>query len=354
MDKNTTKQVIKEGCSYNRKVTSVDVARFAGVSQATVSRTYNGDKSVSEETKNKVFSAAKELGYKPNAIARSLTSSRTNIIGVVMGNTHYSPFYSYILTQFTERLQRINKHALLFTVSRDNSMDRIISQVLQYQVDGIIITAGALSSKTANDCIECGTPVVLFDSYAPHTKSISVCCDNVEAGRAVANFVLDAGHKRIAYIAGETVSYSNSERQKGFTDRLHERGIPECIIGYGDYTYESGSEAVRQILNVKNPPDAIFCANDLMALGAMDTARHELGLRMPQDISIIGFDDIHMSSWPSYSLTTIRPPVEKMINATFEFLEYSLEKGTNESILKLFESSLILRDSARIPIEYVR
>ncbi|MBS1254196.1 MAG: HTH-type transcriptional regulator DegA [Anaerolineales bacterium] len=331
-----------------KKATSIDVARLAGVSQSTVSRTFSTDRSkVAPETREKVLAAARELGYTPDVIARSLSTQRTNIVGIVMADIT-SPFYPYVLELFITELQEAGRQVLLFTAGPHQEVDDILSLVLQYRVDALIITSATLSSEMADECAREGTPVILFNRYVPGAAASAVSCDNAEGGRLVANLFLDADHVRPAYIAGVKNASTNIDREKGFTDRLRERGQRECLREQGAYTYESGYECARRLLQRADPPDAIFCANDIMALGAIDAAR-DLAVRVSKELSIIGFDDIPAAGWSAYSLTTIRQPVNQMVAATLEVLTEQVEHPEAKPVTKLAPGTLIPRTSARLP-----
>ncbi|RME80782.1 MAG: LacI family DNA-binding transcriptional regulator [Caldilineae bacterium] len=335
-----------------KRVTSIDVARLAGVSQSTVSRAFTPGASISETARRKVLQAAAQLGYKPSAIARSLSTQHTNIIGIVMGRIT-SPFHPYVLEKFIQALQAAGRQSLLFSTPPDQEVDDLLELVLQYRVDGLVITSATISSEMADECIRHGAPVVLFNRYVLGSSVNAVCTDNVEAGRLVANLLLDAGHKRIAFIEGKANASTNLDRRKGFLDRLRERGHLSCIIEPGDYTYEAGFEAARRLLERKDRPDAIFCASDIEAFGAMDAARYACGLSVPEDVSIIGFDDLPAAAWPSYNLTTIRTPVNRMIRATLDLLFRRLEEPDAPPEMILIPGALIKRESARLPDEYV-
>lgn len=336
----------------NQRTTSIDVARLAGVSQSTVSRTFSGDVTVAAETRSKVIAAAQQLEYKPNAIARSLIMQRTNIVGIVMAHLT-SPFNPYVLEKFIQKLQALGRQVLVFSAAPDQDIEDVLPQVLQYQVDALIVTAVTLSSQMVKECARSGTPLILFNRYMPGEQVSAVCCDNVEGGRLVANLLLDAGHKRMAYMAGSENSSTNRDREKGFTDRLFERGQTGLLREQGRYSYEAGYAAARTLLARHEPPDAIFCASDIMALGALDAAR-EQGVRVPHDLSIIGFDDIPMASWSAYGLTTIRQPVNQMIDATLAMLQQRLETPEAEPVMQLLPGTLIARTSARLPPHFER
>lgn len=330
-----------------KQITSIDVAELAGVSQPTVSRAFDPDSPVSPDTRARVLTAAAELGYMPNVIARSLKSQSSNIVGIIMVNLTSSFFYPNVLEKFTHQLQAMGKQVLLFGAPPDRSVDEILPQVLGYQVDALIIASTTPGQAIIDECARIGTPVILFNRFAPATQANVVCCDNEEGGRLVANVLLDAGHQRIAYMSGTSSTATNQMREKGFMAQLAARGYAGCVREEGAYTYEDGRSAARRLLDRDNPPDAIFCAADVMALGALDVARYELGIKVPQELSVIGFDDIPMASWPAYDLTTIQQPIDEMITASVELIRQKKE-GTSIGQVKLLPGELIVRGSARI------
>jgi DNA-binding LacI/PurR family transcriptional regulator len=329
--------------------TSVDVARLAGVAQSTVSRAFDPDSRISTETRARVMNAAAELGYQPNVIARSLISQRTDIVGIVMANLTASHFYPGVLEQLTSQLQKMGKQVLLLNSPPDRSVDEMLPQVLGYQVDALIIASLTPGNETIDVSSRGGRPVILFNRFVTDTSASVVCCDNVQGGRLVADFLIDAGHARIAYIAGPENTTTNLMREKGFTGQLQQRGYGDIIQERSAYSYQAGREAARRLLTRANRPEAIFCAADIIALGVMDTARFELGIRIPEDLSIVGFDDIPLAGWPVYDLTTIRQPVEAMITATLELVERADEESQSGEV-RLLPVELIVRGSAKTNI----
>jgi len=325
----------------------IDVARLANVSQAAVSRTFSPGASVSDETRAKVLAAARELGYRPNAIARSLIRKSTNIIGLVVMR-FMNPFYSRMIRDFTRALQERGYWTLLLNIAQNQELEKTLPMALQYQVDGLIITSSTLSSSLAQECARSNTPVVLFNRYASDTHTHVVRCDSVEGGRIAADALLDAGHKRLAYIAGEESASTNRDRENGFINRLRERGHSLTFRESAeDYSYELGFEAARRLLQRDNPPDAIFCASDLIAMGALDLARCKLGIKIPDELSIIGFDDIPAAAWPSYELTTVKQPVDRMVDTTLSVLMDAIKTPGSEASEVVISPSLILRSSSR-------
>jgi DNA-binding LacI/PurR family transcriptional regulator len=346
-------------------VTSFDVARVAQVSQSAVSRTFTPGASVSELTRRKVLEAARKLGYRPNAHARSLITKRSRIIGLVLsylGNL----FYPVALERLAQRLQRDGYHVLLFINDNPNA-DALVDEILQYHVDGIVLAAATLSSGLARQCADASIPVVLFNRvmaadgvrslHARNSSSTvsSVRSDNVAGGRAVAHFLVDAGHERIAYIAGSEETSTNLERERGFREGLAERGARMWARGVGNYDFEQARQATRDLFaahkrgsKTRERPDAVFVASDHMAFAVMDTLRSELKLRVPQDVSVVGFDNVPQADWGSYRLTTFEQPVEAMIEATVSLLQNHLHDDSAQPAENvILPGALVVRESAR-------
>ena len=222
-------------------------------------------------------------------------------------------------------------------------MDQILHRVLQYQVDGIIITAAALSNDMADICIKNETPIILFNRLAPGLNVSSVYCDNIKAGRSVGKLFAGQGFKNIVHITYEKDSISTVERKVGFYGKLRENGIYNIQELKSDYTQSSGFKSGMELFSQSVIPEAIFCASDLIAIGVMDAARYKFGLKIPQDLSIVGFDDIEMASWQSYNLSTVRQSVDLLVKETIDVLFKLIEEGSENPIYKLIETELILR-----------
>jgi DNA-binding LacI/PurR family transcriptional regulator len=315
-----------------KQVTAIEVAQIAGVSQSTVSRVFTPGANVSQKSRQRVLETAKRLGYRPNALARGLIMNKSNIIGLVMRDIH-NPFYPEILGKFTKRLKQRGYHILFVHTENDEIQPEEISQFLEYNVEGVIVTDALLSSNVVGQLSENHIPVVLFNRYIEDSSCHFVCCDNYLAGKKICEYLLSQGHRRFAYIAGCENTSTSQDRQKGFCTVLFHKGV-EPVVEEGGYTYEGGYQAALRVLTREDRPDAIFCANDIMALGVIDAAK-SLGVSVPHDVSIVGFDDIAMASWPLYSLTTWQQPVDEMIETTIMILlsEISGENGETMSIM---------------------
>jgi DNA-binding LacI/PurR family transcriptional regulator len=308
--------------------TAQEVAGLAQVSQSAVSRTFTPGASVSEETRSKVLAAAKALGYRPNALARSLITRRSRIIALVMSYLE-NQFYPLVIERLSQKLQKQGYHVLLF-ISDLNEADGVLAEILQYQVDGIVMASTMLSSDLAKNCADSGVPVVLFNrvadtsALARHATS-SVTSDNHRGGRMVAELLLERGHRKVAFLAGLENSSTSVEREKGFNEALREGGGSVFSRAVGHYSFEGAQQATRALFAVADRPDAVFVANDHMAIAAMDVLRIELGLRIPQDVSVMGFDDVPQAAWGSYQLTTVVQSVEDMVDAVVDLLHDQMQ-----------------------------
>ncbi len=345
-----TRRAKETDSRVGRPVTSIEVARLAGVSQSTVSRVFSANNLVADETTMKVVEAARTLRYKPNLIARSLITRRTDMIGIVMAEIT-SPFYPYVLEKFTRRLHELGKSVLLFSTGPDSDVDETLQDVLKYQLDGLIIANATLSSMLVSECAERGTPLMLFNRYVRGAQASAVCCDNVAGGQLVADVLSQAGHRQLAYIAGKANTSTNADRERGFSERLQELEYGPFHREQGEYTYQSGYDAAKRLLGRDDPPDGIFCANDIMALGAIDAAR-DLDIKVPDELSIIGFDDIPAASWTAYNLTTVRQPVTRMIDMSTQLLLERIVSPHLEPVTMFVPGKLVPRGSARVAAGY--
>lgn len=325
-------------------VTSLQVAQLAGVSQSAVSRTFTPGASISPLTREKVLKAARELGYRPNAIARSLNTSRSRIIGVVMSYFD-NQFYPQVLEALAHRLDALNYHLLLFV--SDSDVDRIFDQIMQYRVDGIVLASTTLSHELSGECLATGIPVVLFNRREESGTASSVNSDNENAARQIAEFLLAAGHQRFAFVSGLADSSSSQARQKGFVEALARHGVNDIRVVQGNYDTQETQRVASALFSSTPPPDAVFAANDHMAMTVMDVARSTFGLRIPEDVSVVGYDDTAPASWPSYELTSAAQPVDEMVDAAVALLMKQIDSGIIEPEQITLPAALIVRRSTR-------
>ncbi|WP_432448443.1 LacI family DNA-binding transcriptional regulator [Aliiroseovarius marinus] len=330
------------------KVTSAEVAERAGVSQSAVSRVYTPGASASKKTIEKVRKAAAELGYRPNVLARAMVSGRSRIIGLVVAYLE-NQFYPIVLEKLSNALQEQGYHILIFTAPNStDGIDGVIQDLMDYQVDGIVAASVSLSSDLAERATQAGIPVVLFNRGQDNSPFVEVTSDNIAGGRQVAEFLLEAGHERIAHISGWQGSSTGRERQQGFNAALAEAGAASVATLDGMYNRDVAMECTETLLR-DHTPDAIFVGNDHMAFAVIDRLRAH-GVVVGQDISVIGYDDVPMASWGAYDLTTIRQPVNRMVDATVSALMQHIENpNAAEPRREAIEGPLIVRGSARKP-----
>lgn len=321
-------------------VTAIDVAKLAGVSQSSVSRVYFEGASVSEKTKKKVLSAAEELGYRPNIHARSLITNRSQIIGLVMKGVQ-NPFYADVLKRFSTIFKELGYSILFVSTNNDEIQNEDVETLLNYNVAGVIVTDATMSKAVGDEFKKNNIPLVFFNRKPRNNFFYSVCCNNVEAGRSIANFLVSKGATDLVLVTGNEQTSTTIERKKGFCEILDQQQIAYSLYS-SDYTYEGGYAAAMSILKENLLPSAFFVANDIMALGLMDALRKH-AIKIPEDTLVIGFDNIDMTSWPAYELTTWQQPIDEMIEKTINYLmdEIASYKGLVETIE--VEGKLIIR-----------
>ena len=227
-------------------------------------------------------------------------------------------------------------------------IDAVVEEILDYQVDGIIAASVAMSSDLSEKCRAAGVPMVLFNRSQDDPNMSAVTSDNFSGGRKVAQFLLAAGHKKIGHIAGWQGASTQRDREAGFISALAEAGIALKAQAKGEFEMEKAAEATREMF-AHDPPEAVFVANDHMALAVLDTLRFELGLRVPEDVSVVGYDDVPAASWPAYNLTTVRQPANRMVTNTVKILLDQIENNAGEPRRIAIDGPLIVRGTAKIP-----
>ena len=331
------------------KITSTDVARLAGVSQSAVSRVFTPGASVSKKTADKVRAAAEELGYRPNVLARSLITGKSKIIGLIVAYLD-NQFYPDALERLSKALQDKGYHLLVFiSPGTGENVDQVVDELMDYRVDGIITASVGISDEITNRCEDAGIPVVLFNRGQDDERLSSVTSANVEGGRRIAEFLIAGGHRRIAHIAGWTGASTGRDRRDGFLSGLAAAGIDPVAVLDGNFRREDAAKAASAMFEDGAHPDAIFVGNDHMACAVMDELRGSLGLRVPEDVSVVGYDDVPLAAWGAYELTTWRQPSNRMVEATVSLLLGQIDDPNRRSEKREISGRLIVRSSARVP-----
>lgn len=330
------------------KVTSADVARLAGVSQSAVSRVFTPGASASPATRERVLEAAARLGYRPNTLARAMITGRSRIIGLVVADLN-NQFYSVALEKLSRTLQDRGYQVLVFlSGNAAESVEPMLQSLMDYQVDGIITASVAMTNDLTSRCDSAGIPVVMFNRSQDDPRLSAVTSDNYAGGRLVANFLAAGGHERIAFITGWQGASTGRDRKSGFLAGLADRGLTPVAMADGMHSRERAAELAREMFTGPDRPDALFAGNDFMACAAMDVLRFELGLSIPGDVSVVGYDDVPLAGWPAYDLTTIRQPVNRMVEATVDALLARIEGDGTPKKLRI-PGLLKIRGSARKP-----
>lgn len=326
-------------------ITAHDVARAAGVSQSAVSRAFTPGASIAPDTRLRIMEAAERLGYRPNLLARSLINGRSNIVGVGVGDLA-NPFFVETLQLLSRTLDQAGLRLLLFPAEGSSGGEPSINEILHYRLDALVLLSVGLSSNLAEECRKAQVPVVLYNRTTGDHAASSVIGDNPVGARTIAAHLLAGDHRRMAFLAGAEGSSTNAQREAAFFGYLAEQGAPAPIRAAGDYRIDIATAATRRLLAGKDRPDAIFCANDSMAIAAINVARHEFGLDVGREISIVGYDDVPMASWPAFSLTSYAQPAHSMVDQTVRLIQILRDDPERHEHV-VVEGGLVVRGSSR-------
>ncbi len=327
-------------------VTLKDVAEKAGVSRSAVSRTYTEGASVSEKTRAKVREAADALGYSPNALASSLTTGRTKLIGLVSNNFH-NPIFLEVFDRFTKGLQDRGLRPLLVNLTDEVDPANSIRMLRAYSVDGVIVASSTLPVSFAEGFREAGVPIVhSFGRHSANPQVHVLGIDNIAAGRIAATTLLSRGYRRIAFLGGPESATSTQDRLKGFAEVLQDRADVDLSISFAtQYAFDAGRDEMTRLLQAR-PAEAYFCGDDVLSIGAL-SAMQTAGLRVPDDIGILGLNDMEMAGWQNINLTTIHNPIGPIINASVELIADALKVDETQPEARLFDCHIVERGTLR-------
>ena len=300
--------------------TSREVALLAGVSRSAVSRAFTPNASVSAATRAKILKAARKLGYQPNVIARSLITRHSRLIGLIMGEWD-NPFYTTLLRGFTEKLHARDYRLMLLACSSDQDVDAATRVLAQYRADGIVLVSTAPGEAAAREFIRGGGRIVLVNREHGPLPATSILCDNFKVGRELAQSLLAAGYEKFALLRGYPALRTSQLRSDGFRKELKAAGAGTVVLErFNLLSYTEGRAFVREVMSLELPPDAIICPTDATAIGVIDGARLDKGIDVPETLGVVGFGDIPAASWGSHELTTVRLPIERMVDVAVEAL----------------------------------
>ena len=332
--------------------TSWTVARAAGVSQSTVSRALRGDPRVREETRLRVDQAARRLGYVPNSLAASLASRSTRTVAVIVSDLT-NPFFPSLLTPIYDELQIMGYRVVLFTERTDiPTGQETLRRLLDRSIDGVLVTTATLGSRFAVELQQRGLPMVLLNRYIDGLDVDRVVSDNHGGAVIGGRHLLELGHRRIAVVRGPSNTSTSRDRVAGLSEALAEGGVPldPALVREGTFSHQSGYQHTRELLRLPDPPTAIVCGNDVVAFGALDAAL-SLGVRVPEDVSVLGYDDIPMAAWEVFQLTTLRQPMGDMARAAVHMLAERIENAreVGPGREQVFATSLVRRATVDRP-----
>ena len=330
-------------------VTINDVSKLARVSKSTVSRVISEKGFVSVDSRQRVQEAIKELGYRPNAFARSLKSNRSGVIGVVVIDLS-SPFYAQMLGGVQYVIEKADRNMVVCSGHADPEKEsKVIESLLALRCDGLILNIeGELSPEQVDSLQRSQIPVVVIGNAIPEFSNSSIRVDNEVGGYLATKYLLEMGHRRIAHLTGTATYIDTQVRLRGFKQALQEAGarFEDCEIIHGDYFEEFGYGATKQLLNQKKDFTAIFAGDDDIAAGAI-AALKEAGIDVPGEISIVGFDDNFHARHMHPKLTTVRQPIVDVGQLAGDLLNKLLNGESIEAINRVLKPELIIRDSVK-------
>jgi LacI family transcriptional regulator len=321
-----------------------DVARRARVSASTVSHVMNGTRFVSEATRARVEDAIEALGFRPNALARSLRQGQSHTLGLILPDSA-NPYFAEIGRELETSAFEAGYSVVLCNTENEPEKERLYVNVLiRNQVDGILLVATGDLGDSVEALVEDGFPLVTLDREASRPGCDSVIADHFHGGQLATRHLLSLGHRRIACIAGPAGLSSSAQRLAGYRKAMQEAGerADDGLVRHGDFHPESGWAATRQLLRGARPPSAIFASNDLMAMGALRAA-HELGRSVPEDLAVVGYDDIELSRYTIPPLSTVAQPKREMAREALRLMTRRIEAGQLPARKRPLAVSLVVR-----------
>jgi DNA-binding LacI/PurR family transcriptional regulator len=323
------------------------VAELAGVSRSAVSRTFTPGASVSEETRRRVIQASEKLGYHVNHLARGLLRKSTGIVCLVVADSD-TPYISRMVRTLARHLQEAGKVAMVIdTTGPSENVEHALRQTLNYRADATVVLSGTPAQSIIRTCLDNGQRLILINRDDRLAGPYNLSLDNRLAGKTAFETFLKAGCKRLAVVTSEAGTPSLIAREEAFVEAARSSGIDVSSTRNSRTSYEAGVAGARVLLTGPERPDAAFCITDLIACGFMDTARHEFGLSIPDELSVIGFDDIEQAGWLSYRLTSFAPPVGELAAAVVDLATMGEAAAEEAPASRFLEAPLVWRDTVR-------
>lgn len=323
-----------------------DVAERAGVSRAAVSRTFTEGASVSAKMRARVERAAADLGYSPNMLARSLTTRRTQLVGLVSNNFR-NPVFLQIFDLFTRAIQDRGLRPLLVNLSDETDPARSVQLLRQYSVDGVIVASSHVPDGFAHAFRHAGLPVVHAFGRATDAPEVDVVgIDNLAAGRLAAETLIAHGYRALGFIGGPETASTTQDRLLGFRSAVLDQGVAVAVSFAGSYSFDAGRAEMQRQLRAPNLPEAWFCADDVLSIGAL-SALADAGIAVPQEAGVIGLNDMEMAAWANIALTTIHQPFDAIVQASVDLIADSFDRPERPPQVRLFPCHVVERRTLR-------
>lgn len=327
-------------------ISADDVAEKAGVSRSAVSRTFTVGASVSQTTRTKVIQAAEELGYHVNHLARGLKRLESGIVCLIVSDIN-APYRASMIRELTQRLQDHGKIAMLINTDRtDHAVERALKQAISFRADASIILSGTPPTYIVDICKRHGQKLILINRDEHSNGPLCINLDEVASGEQAAVAFARAGCRYLTFANSEANTPSLLSREMAFVAACAQHSIEVDVERMGPTCYQSGAQLAQKILSKARRPDGVFCVTDLIALGFIDIARHVFKVAIPDELCVMGFDDIEQASWTAYGLTTFRQPIVEIAERAITWLLDSQGSEDSPNLISL-TSELVWRQSMR-------
>ncbi|MGR5062171.1 LacI family DNA-binding transcriptional regulator [Photobacterium sp. DNB22_13_2] len=333
----------------NKKVTASDVAEHVGVSRSAVSRAFTEGASISAAKRDEILLAAQQLGYQPNFFARTLSTpaqkARSHLVAILISDFS-NPFQSYLFETLSSVLQKHGKQPMLLNVKQAEDLDAALMRLSGYQVDGVIAVMGSLPIESVAQCQKLSLPLVTLGRSDPAGQHPSVQTDNRLAGQLAAHYFIEKGFSRVGFVAGRADGQASTERFQGFIDTLYKHGIDKVArLEAGRYGYSAGYQITQKEQSTLRLLQGVFCASDALALGLMDCCRQDISLTIPNQLSVVGCDNVPQSDWEGYQLTTVAQPVLEIAEQAYRCLEEVWQGKAEVNMVVRIKPTLVQRKS---------
>lgn len=341
--------MMRPGPHGRAAVTSRDVARAADVSQALVSRAFSGNGRIAEDTRERIFRVAAEIGWQPNALAASMVTGDAPLVAVITTRLSFD-WRAQVLSRLLKAFEDRNLKPIIFYAERDEEVDRLLAETISWRTRGVVVTAGTVRPERAEAILSRGQFLAALNRPANHPSAYAIATDNPSGGRQAAEALLAEGRRRFLVLAGPQDSWASTSRTEGFLAALARQAEPVLVWHSDEMSSEAGVDCGRRLLAmpVGARPDAVFATNDALALGFVDGLRGS-DVFLPADLSLIGFDNLPSAAWLPYRLTTFEQPLDTMVDGVVSHIEAHRngETGPTPTSLIACPPRLIVRQTTR-------